>query len=100
MEVIGVMLTNLAGVTRSYNSAMSLFNQNIALLNKAVGKYNFDDVDPIQALIANQNQMKKLVKEYFRRAETRIGYAVELCNLIDYCPDLDSANDFEVKAEE
>ncbi len=100
MEVIGVIGFHLAAVMRAYQMAMDIFKQNIALLNKAVGKYNFDDLDPIQALLANQNQIKKLVKEYFKYAETRVGYAVELCNLIDYCPDLESANDFEVKAEE
>jgi len=100
IEVIGVMGSHLAEVTRSYQMAMGIFNQNIAMLTKVVGKYNFDDVDPIQALLANQNQIKTLVKEYFKTAETRVGYAVELCNLIDYCPDLESANDFEVKAEE
>jgi hypothetical protein len=99
MEVIGVIGFHLGFITHAYHVAMEVFNQNIDMLNKAVGKYNFDDLDPIQALLANQNQIKKLVKEYFKYAETRVGYAVELCNLIDYCPDLDSTNDFEVKAE-
>jgi len=99
MEVIGVIRFHLASITRAYQVAMGIFNQNIELLNKAVGKYNFDDLDPIQALLANQNQIKKLVKEYFKYAETRVGYAVELCNLIDYCPDLDSASDYEIRVE-
>jgi hypothetical protein len=99
-EVIGVIGSRLTAVTRTYQMAIDILNQNIALLNKVVGKYSFDDIDPIQALLANQNQIKVLVKEYFKTAETRLGCAVELCNLIDYCPDLDSTNDFEVKAVE
>lgn len=100
MEVIGVLGYHLVAVTRAYQMAMDIFNKNLEILNKVVGKYNFDDVDPIQALLANQLQIKKLVKEYFKTAETRVGYAVELCNLIDYCPDLDSTNDYEEKAVE
>jgi hypothetical protein len=99
-EVIGVMGSRLTAIARTYQTAMSIFNQNIALLNKVVGKYSFDDVDPIQALLANQNQIKVLLKEYFKTAETKLGCAVELCNLIDYCPDLESTNDFEMKAIE
>jgi len=100
MEVIGVLGQHLNSATRSYQKIMSVFNQNLAILNEGVGKFNFDDVDPIQALIANQIQIKHIVKEYFRVSEMRVGFAVELCNLIDYCPDLDSTNDYEMKAEE
>jgi hypothetical protein len=100
IEIIGVVCSHLASVARAYQMAMGIFKQNVEILNKVVGKYNFDDIDPIQALIANQNQIRKLVKEYFKTAETRVGYAVELCNLIDYCPDMDSTNDYEIKAEE
>jgi hypothetical protein len=100
MEVIGVVGHHLTSITRSYRSIMNIFNQNLAILNEVVGKFNFDDVDPIQVLIANQSQIKLLVKEYFKSTDMKVGYAVELCNLIDYCPDLDSAVDFEIKAEE
>jgi hypothetical protein len=100
MEVIGVIGQHVDSITRSYQSIMSVFNQNLSVLNKVVGKYSFDDVDPVQAIIANQTQIKHLVKEYFKSSEMRIGFAVELCNLIDYCPDLDSASDYEVKVED
>lgn len=100
MEVIGVIGHHLASVSRSYRSIMNIINQNLSILNEVVGKYSFDDVDPVQALIANQSQIKHVVKEFFKSTEMRVGFAVELCNLIDYCPDLDSVNDLEVKAEE
>jgi hypothetical protein len=100
MEVIGVIGHHLTSITRSYRSIMNIFNQNLAILNEVVGKYNFDDVDPVQALIANQSQIKLVVKEFFKSTDVKVGFAVELCNLIDYCPDMDSAIDFETKTAE
>jgi hypothetical protein len=100
MEVIGVIGHHLKAIKRSYRNIMNIFNQNIALLNEVVGKYNFDDVDPVQVLIANQSQIKHVVKEFFQSNDMKVGFAVELCNLIDYCPDLDLAIDYETKTEE
>jgi hypothetical protein len=100
LEVIGVIGHHLASVARSYRNIMNIINQNLAILNEVVGKYSFDDLDPVQALIANQSQIKLVVKEFFKSTDMRVGFAVELCNLIDYCPDLESTSDFEVKAEE
>ena len=59
----------------------------------------FDDVDPVQVLIANQNQIKHIAKEFFKNANVRVGFAVELCNMIDYCPDLNSTMDFDTRED-
>jgi len=99
MEVIGVICHHLASIARSYHRIMKIFNRNLDILNEVQGKYNFDDVDPVQVLIANQNQIKHIAKEFFKNTNMRVGYAVELCSLIDYCPDLDSAMDFDTRED-
>jgi hypothetical protein len=99
MEVIGVIGHHLASIARSYFRMMKIFNKNLEILKEVQGKYNFDGIDPVQVLIANQNQIKHIATEYFKSANMRVGFAVELCNLIDYCPDRDTAMDLEVKQE-
>jgi len=99
MEVIGVLGHHLASIVRSYLRMMKIFKKNLDILKEIEGKYSFDEIDPVQVLIANQNQIKHLATEFFKSANMRVGLAVEICNLIDYCPDLDSAIDYEVKQE-
>lgn len=87
LEVIGVVGHGLAGIARSYNEMMRIINTNLQVLKEAEGKINMEDLDPIQVLIASQNQIKHLATEYFKTASMRVGYAAELCNLADCCPD-------------
>lgn len=100
MEVIGVIGHHLASIAKSYISLMNIFNRNLEILKEVQGKYSFDEIDPIQVLIANQNQIKHIATEFFKSANMRTGFAVELYNLIDYCPDLDAGVDLEIKQGE
>jgi len=99
MEVVGVIGHRLASIARSYLHLMKIFNKNLNILKEVQGKYSFDEGDPIQVLIVNQYQIKYIATEFFKSANMRVGFAVELCNLIDYCPDLDTSMDLEVKQE-
>lgn len=99
MEVIGVIGHQLASIARSYLRMMKIFNRNLDILKEVQGKYNFNEIDPVQVLIVNQNQIKHIATELFKTANMRVGFAVELCNLIDYCPELDTTMDLEVKQE-
>jgi hypothetical protein len=99
-EVIGVIGHRLASIARSYKELMNIFNQNLSVLNEVKGKFSYDDIDPIQVLIANQNQIKHIATEFYKTANMRDGYAAELCTLADYCPDNESTMDLEVKYEE
>jgi len=96
MEVLGVIGHRLATIARSYQEIMKIFKQNLRILNEVQGKFNFEDIDPIQVLIANQNQIKHIATEFYKTANLRVGYAVELCNLIDYCPEEDATMDIEI----
>jgi len=99
-EVVGVIGHRLATIAQSYKELMSIFNQNLSVLNDVKGKFNYDDIDPVQVLIANQNQIKHIANEFYKTANMRVGYAVELCSLADYCPDNEAAMDIELKYEE
>ncbi|MBL7111676.1 MAG: trypsin-like peptidase domain-containing protein [Bacteroidales bacterium] len=99
-EVVGVIGHRLAGIARSYKELMIIFNQNLSVLNEVQGKFNYDDIDPVQVLIANQNQIKHIATEFYKTANMGVGYAVDLCSLPDYCPDNESAMDLELKYEE
>ncbi|MFC2098505.1 serine protease [Bacteroidota bacterium] len=87
MEVIGVIGHRLASIARGYQKMMRIINTNLKVLQEAEGKINMEDIDPIQVLIANQNQIKHMVSELFKTTNMRVGFAAELCNMTDYCPD-------------
>lgn len=87
LEVIGVIGHKLASIARSYRALLRIINTNLKVLKEAEGKINMEEIDPIQVLIANQNQIKHLATEFFRTTSMRVGYAAELCNLSDYWPD-------------
>ena len=87
LEVIGVIGHRLASLARGYQEMMRIINNNLRVLNEAEGKINMEDIDPIQVLIANQNQIKHMATEFFKSTNMRVGFAAEICNLSDYCPD-------------
>ncbi len=101
LEVIGVIGHRLASLARSYQELMRIMNANLKVLKEAEGKINIEDIDPIQVLIVNQNQIKHMATEFFKSTNMRVGYAYELCNLTDYCPDQEdiSSIDLEVNLD-
>jgi hypothetical protein len=86
-EVIGVLGHRLASIARGYNEMMRIINSNLKVLKEAEGKIDMEDIDPIQVLIANQNQIKHLVVEFYKTTNMRVGYAAELCGFTDMCPE-------------
>ncbi len=96
-EVIGVIGHRLASIARSYQELMRIMNTNLKVLKEAEGKINMEDIDPIQVLIVNQNQIKHMATEFFKIANMRVGYATELCNLADYCPDQEDISNIDLE---
>jgi len=76
---------------------MRIMNANLKVLKEAEGKINMEDIDPIQVLIVNQNQIKHMATEFFKTANMRVGYATELCNLADYCPDQEDISNIDLE---
>ena len=102
LEVIGVIGHRLASIARSYRDMMRIINTNLNVLKEAEGKINMEDIDPIQVLIANQNQIKHMATEFFKTTNMRVGFAAELCNLSDHCPDSEediSSIDMEINVD-
>jgi hypothetical protein len=87
IEVIGVIGHRLTSLARNYQALMRIINTNLKVLKEAEGKINMEDIDPIQVLIASQNQIKHMASDLFKTSSIRVGYAVELSTLTDYCPD-------------
>ena len=98
LEVIGVIGHKLASVARSYRSMMRIINTNLKVLKEAEGKINMEEIDPIQVLIANQNQIKHMATEFFKSTNMRVGFAAELCNLVDHCPDPEDISSIEIES--
>jgi hypothetical protein len=96
-EVIGVIGHRLASLARSYRDLMRIMNTNLRVLKEAEGKINMEDIDPIQVLIVNQNQIKHMATEFFKTANMRVGYATELCNLADFCPDQEDISNIDLE---
>ncbi len=85
-EVIGIVGRRLANINDEYQTLMNVINKNIELLKLSEGKVTINDIDPIQVLIANQNQIKHLAQEMFRKASFTYGYALhvnQICEFFD-----------------
>lgn len=80
-KVIGVIGQKLEEITKSHKRIKDIINNNITVLKKYQGKLNIEDVDPVQVLIANQNQIKYLARELYNMTNMRAGYAVPVSEL-------------------
>ena len=83
-EVIGIVGHRLANIQEGYKQMIQVINKNMTLLKEAEGKINFNDIDPIQVLIANQNQIKRLAQEFFKTASLMYGFAMDISEVSEY----------------
>lgn len=82
-EVIGVIGHKLATITQSHKRMKQIINNNLAILKKSQGIFNVEEIDPVQVLIANQNQIKYISNEIYRTATMSIGYALDISYVHD-----------------
>jgi hypothetical protein len=83
-EVIGIVGQRLASLLDSYKRMIQIINNNLVLLKEAEGKINMIDIDPIQVLIANQNQIKHIAQEFFKTASIVYGFALDINQISEY----------------
>ncbi len=83
-EVIGIVGHRLANLLNGYKKMLQIINQNLVLLKDAEGKINFNDIDPIQVLIANQNQVKYVAQEFFKTASIMYGFALDINHVAEF----------------
>lgn len=82
-EVIGIIGHKLATITQSHKRMKQIINNNLAILKKSQGKFNVEEIDPIQVLIANQNQIKHITNEIYKTATMSSGYALDISYVQD-----------------
>ena len=83
-EVIGIVGQRLSSLLENYKRMIQIINGNLALLKEAEGKINMIDIDPIQVLIANQNQIKHIAQEFFKTASIVYGFALDINQISEY----------------
>jgi len=94
-EVIGIIGHRLATVTQSHKRIKQIINNNLAILKKSQGKFNVDDIDPIQVLIASQNQIKHISNEIYKTANMSIGNALDIKYVHDFFDEFIDAEVFQ-----
>lgn len=77
-DVVGIVGLRLGNLLENYKRLIQIMNNNLAILKEAEGKIQLHDIDPIQVLIANQNQIKHLAQEFFKMASINFGFALDI----------------------
>lgn len=77
-EVIGIIGYKLAAITQSHKRMKQIINKNLAILKKSQGIFNVEEIDPVQVLIANQNQIKHITNEIYKTATMTTGFALDI----------------------
>ncbi|HYX06230.1 MAG TPA: serine protease [Bacteroidales bacterium] len=96
-EVIGLSGNRLARLTRSHEQLMNIIKENLRALKEAENKISFEGIDPVQVLIANQNQIKHMARENYLNANIKMGYAIEISQIADYFYNIQSTPDLRKK---
>jgi len=96
-KVIGVVGHRLSSISKTYEAFKSIIDENLKLLKKSEGMMNILDIDPIQVLMANQNQLKQISKEFYKSASMSFGYAHQIHNIGDYIKGLNITHDAETE---
>lgn len=86
-NVIGMVGYRLATLTKAYDGFKKIINENLRILKQSEGKMNILDIDPIQVLVANQNQLKQLCKTFYNSSSISFGYACEIKHITKYVTD-------------
>ena len=84
LEVIGIVTRRNTPAAKAYNQLMEITSTNLAELRKVESSVKFGDIDPIQVLIANQNQLKHLANIIYKHSSNSISHAVMLDRILSF----------------
>lgn len=87
MQVIGIVSRRNTPAAKAYQQLMDIITSNLEELGKVKNVVKLGDVDPVQVLIANQNQLKHLVNNIYHYSATGATQAVLLDQIITYFND-------------
>lgn len=83
-EVIGIVTRRNSPASKAYHQLMDITSTNLAELRRVESSVKFGDIDPIQVLIANQNQVKHLANIIYKHSSNSISHAVMLDSIISF----------------
>ncbi|HDP74511.1 MAG TPA: serine protease [Bacteroidales bacterium] len=84
MQVVAIVSRRNTPATKSYNDLMGYIRTNLEELRKIEGKFKLGELDPVQVLIANQNQIKLLASNIYKHSASGVSEAVMLDHIITY----------------
>lgn len=84
MEVVGIVSRRNTPASNAYHQLKEIIATNLGELKKVETMVRFGDIDPIQVLVANQNQLKLLANIIYKYSSTNIVQAVMLDGIISF----------------
>lgn len=84
MQVIGIVSRRNTPAAHSYKLLVDVISANIEELSKIQWVVKYGNVDPIQVLIANQNQVKQLANNLYRYTALGTTHVVMLDQIVSY----------------
>lgn len=93
-KVKGIVSNKRLNIVKAYEELNRITDNNINTLEQVLGKWTFDEVDPVQAMIVSQNQLKYAAKHFYRNFSLKSGLALEINYLKDFF-DMEREPDFE-----
>jgi hypothetical protein len=84
MEVIGIVSRRCTPASKAHSQLMEIISTNLVELRKVESSIRFGDIDPIQVLIANQNQLKLLASMVYKYSSNSISQAVMLDDILSF----------------
>ncbi len=86
-KVIGIVTRRYTPAAQAYKQLLEIISTNLEELKKVEGKVKFGDIDPIQVLIANQNQFKHLATSIYKHSVSSNSQAITLDKIISFFDD-------------
>jgi hypothetical protein len=94
--VLGVVMNKELAISKSYREMTKIIDSNLKVLKEVEGKMKLYDIDPFQVLVASQNQIKHISREFFLNATVKMGLALEMNHIIEY---LDEGNIVDIETD-
>lgn len=99
MQVVAIVSRRNTPAAKSYQQLQDIISANLEELRKIEGNLKMGDLDPIQILIANQNQIKLLAGNIYKYVAMGVSQAVMLDQIITYFNEQAIENKLGIKNE-
>jgi len=100
MQVVGIVSRRNTPASNAYHQLKEIIATNLGELKKVETIVRFGDIDPIQVLVANQNQLKLLANIIYKYSSTSVSQAVTLDGIVSFFNEDLSDFDFDIVSKE